>query len=112
MNIKLSQKQFDEISELLKDDIEDLANHPEFFEEMNYDPKDYIDKRIELCALFEIDFWNTADLYCDHFSFERMKALYNGQSLKAFNEQYESPNDAELAKGFLKALIKGKKNPK
>lgn len=81
-NITLSESQFDEIVHLLKHDIEDLARHPEYFEECGYNPKEYIDKRIELCKIFKIDFWTTADLYCDHNCYERMKALYNGPSVK------------------------------
>lgn len=112
VNITLTPSQFTTIADLLTADIEDIANHPEFFEECGYDPKNYIDERIALCQLFNVDFWNMADLMCNHYVYARLKALYEGQPLKEFTETYEMPSQNEIEKGFARALIKGHENLK
>jgi hypothetical protein len=55
-HIALDQSQYNILSYLLRDDIQRLADDPEFLQQCSIDPKEYIDDRIALCRLFEIDF--------------------------------------------------------
>jgi hypothetical protein len=109
-SLELSQGQFETLSNLLKNDIEDLADSPTFFTDCGFDPKEYIDEHIALCEIFGIDFWNVADLFCNHFAYSRLKALYEGKSIQEFMETYRVPNSAENARNLLKALLKVKKS--
>jgi hypothetical protein len=107
-NIALAQSQYEMLSDLLKDDIQNLANCPAFFQQCGIDPKEYIDERIVLCRLFEIDFWNIVEIGCPHTVLERLKALYEGKTIKEFLESYEEPGESERLTRFFKALLKGK----
>jgi len=108
-NLNLQQTQFEILANILKHDIADLAEDPRFLEDGSHNPQKYIDERIALCRLFEFDFWDSIDLYCNHYSLERLKALYEGKSTKSFNEDYTLPNPQEIEKGFLKAIIKNQR---
>lgn len=109
-SILLSDKQLEIIKDLLKEDIEDMANKPEFLEQDDINPKEYIDERIELCKLFDIDFWYNIDLMCSHFEFNGLKAIYNGQLFKDYVASYEIPTQAELVRDFARVLFKPKKD--
>jgi hypothetical protein len=108
--INLTKSQFDEIAFLLKKDAEDIASQPEFFSECGYNPNQYIDERIALCTIFNVDFWHTIDLGCNHFVYHRLKALYDGQSLEDFTNNYVKPSENELMKDFEKALFRKNEN--
>ena len=98
----LTEKQFADLKHILMTDNADLADHPEFFEESWLDPKEFIAERIALCNAFKIDFWNTVDLFSTPYHLQRLKALYNGQSIKEFEEQHKRPTPSEFAKEILR----------
>jgi hypothetical protein len=102
---KLTDGQIAILKGIIRADIVDLAQSPEFFDQMNYEPKAYIDDRIALTEQFGLDFWKEIELFCSHVEFERLKALYNGSTLRQFYETYQAPSEPALAKAFLRALI-------
>jgi hypothetical protein len=89
---KLTDGQIAILKGIIRADIVDLAQSPEFFDQMNYEPKAYIDDRIALTEQFGLDFWKEIE-------------LYNGSTLRQFYETYQAPSEPALAKAFLRALI-------
>jgi len=112
MVIEFSAQEFEIIKSLLENDFEDLAKSPTFFEEMKYDPKEYMDERTALGKKFDLDFWKVIDLHCSDYELQRLRALYNGQSLSKFIETYEKPSEGQIAARFLKSIIESKKQTK
>ncbi|HEY5408352.1 MAG TPA: hypothetical protein VIJ92_14760 [Ginsengibacter sp.] len=94
----LTEKQFNDLKHILTVDNANLADHPEFFDELGLDHKEFIAERIALCNAFKIDFWNTVDAFSPSYNLQRLKALYNGQSIKEFEEQHKRPTPSGVAK--------------
>lgn len=103
-NFTLTEKQYEDLKEIFLSDNSDLANHPEFFEEAASDPsadfdtKSYIDDRIGLCKALGIDFWESASAFSHPYDIRRLKALYQGQSIKEFEEKNKRPTGNEFIK--------------
>jgi hypothetical protein len=106
----LTEKQYEDLKDILMSENSDLANHPEFFEETTSDPeagfdtKNYIDERIELCKALGIDFWESAAAFSQPYDIRRLKALYEGQSLKEFEEKHQRPTGIEFIKDVFNTL--------
>lgn len=105
----LTENQITIVKDIIRSDIKDLAQNAEFFDRMQYDPKKYIDDRISITEQFGLDFWQEIELFCSDVEFKRLKALYDGNTLRQFYETYETPSESQLAKSFLKSLIERKK---
>jgi hypothetical protein len=111
-NLQLSDNEFKMLSDILLVDLFNLAEKPEFLEEEDYNPKEYIDRHISLCAHFNIDFWHTIELRNNLYDYEQLKAIYKGISIKNFSENYVEPTQAEHQQAFLRALLRNKMNNK
>lgn len=108
--IDLTENEFKILRVIIQNDIANLAQEEDFFEQTKYDPKEYIDERISLSKQFNLDFWKVVELYCSDVELERLKALYNGKTIREFYENYTLPNESHLQKKFLRSLIEGKNN--
>jgi hypothetical protein len=110
---KLTEKQFEDLKDILTSANPELANNPEFFEEcesdpeLHFDTKEYIDDRIGLCNALEIDFWLTAAAFAPPYDIKRLKAKYAGQSLKEFEEKHKRPTGPEFIKEIIKSYENG-----
>ena len=95
------------IRQILQKDIEEIAADISFFEQLNLDPKDFIDERIALCKKFDIDFWQHVDNFCSDYNEKRLRAIYEGVHLLDFIVNYEMPTEDDRARKCLQ-MIKGK----
>lgn len=107
-NFTLTGKQFAELKHILTVDNAGLADHPEFFEESDLDPKKFIAERIALCNALKIDFWKTVDAFSTIYNAKRLKALYDGQSIKEFEELHNKSFPSEFTKEIFKSFKTGK----
>jgi len=105
-NFTFTPKQYDDLKHIFMVDNADIGEHPEYFEEANIDPKDYLDERIALCKAFKIDFWESACVLSTHYNYERLNALYIGKSMEEFDKQYKISNP----NGFAEKLFRPLKN--
>ena len=105
-NFTLTEKHYADLKHILMSDNSDLANNPEFFEEASSDPyadfdtKKYIDDRIELCKALGIDFWESASVFSQPYDIRRLKAIYQGESLKEYEEKHQRPTGINVMKDF------------
>lgn len=106
--INFSDKQFESIRDLIDKDISDLTEDPRFLGDLELNPKEYIDEMISLAAIFNLDFWKVSNINCSSYSYEKLKALYNGISERDFIESYEQPSEEELVAKMFKGILKGK----
>jgi hypothetical protein len=100
-NIPLSEEQLKELKNILACDNSDLANEPQFFDESGLNPKKFIDKRIALCNVFGLDFWDALGMFCHPYDIERLKALHKGQTIKEFEKLNKRPNEDETLQQIL-----------
>lgn len=106
--ITLSDVDFKILRSLIQNDMTDLAEDGDFFEQNECNPKEYIEERIALGRQFDLDLWKVVRVYCADFASERLKAIYNGKTAREFLETYEIPSQPELTKKFLKSIIESK----
>ena len=113
----LTEKQYTELKNILMVDNSDLAEHPEFLEEFAADPdtgfgaRDYFDTRIGLCRALGLDFWETAEAFTHPYDIRRLKAIYNGQSIKEFEEKHKRPTGAEFIKDLFNTFEEERGSP-
>ncbi|KAA9038750.1 hypothetical protein FW778_14495 [Ginsengibacter hankyongi] len=103
-NFTLTPKQYDDLKHIFMVDNADIGQHPEYFEEANVSPKDYLDERIALCEAFKIDFWESAGDLSRHYDHERLKAMYIGMSIEEFDKQYKIAYPNGIAEKVFRSL--------
>lgn len=103
--LSLTDYQYKYIKELLEKDAEEIANDVSFFDQLKWDPKKFVDDRVELCKAFDIDFWQCVADNCNHYEEMRLRALCEGIDPKKFKETYSDPGEAEHARRFLRTMF-------
>lgn len=86
--IILTPKNLELIQGMLFIEVFNIAEDIAFFEELDLNPKEYIDERIELYHKFDLDFWLIAENNCAEYYTKRLKALYEGRDMNEFYASY------------------------
>lgn len=108
--ISLSEKNIEIIQSIIETDVTQIAEDISFFQELNKNPKEFIDEMIDLCEKFNLDFWSIIEINCSHFHFKQLQALYDDKNMKDFISTYEELSKEESAKDFLKIILRIKTN--
>ena len=107
--VELSEKDIEILKSIIQEDVNDIAEDVSFFEDLKLNPKEFIDDRIELCKKFDLNFWSIVGIYNSYSKLKRLEALYNGETLKHFLENYEEPSQSFLERDFIKKVFLKKK---
>jgi|GEM_PF-2196718 len=107
-SLNFSEKNFAYLKDLLQKDAEDIATDISFFEQLSLNPKEFIDERISLCHQFNLDFWEWINDNCSDYQSKQLKALYNGENMKEFIDNYKPLNQKELERNFLQMIVRNR----
>jgi len=111
--LSFTDEQLNIIKSIIIFDIANLTNENRaFFEELEHENIsiiEYINQRIAIAEKFDVDFWKTVKQQGNHFTFNRLMALYSGETLESYYNNYEKPSETELVKDFFIDILDQKK---
>jgi len=105
----LTDKEYEIIREVLRADINFITADPGFLEQLEYEPRQYIDERKALAAKFNLDFWQIAEEDGTYRAWKCLEALYDGKTWKEFDSTFREPTNKEYELMFLKNLYERRK---